>query len=82
MVLGIVNHEYQPTSYRAEIRINGVSSEELCTGVLAHEEKWQQEVSFTLNKAGLNQKMEFWLYKDDESQPCFENPLYLHVDVY
>jgi len=81
VILGIVNHEHQPTSYRVEIEINGIRNKEIRTGTLAHEEKWEQEVSFTPKKAGLNQKVEFWLYKDEEAEPCFEKPLHLYVDV-
>jgi len=81
VILGIVNHEYQPTSYRVEVRINGVKSKELYTGILAHEEKWQKEVSFALNKVGVKQKVEFWLYKGEETQPCLEEPLHLYIDA-
>jgi len=81
VILGIVNHEHQPTSYRVEIKINGVKNKELRTGILAHEEKWEQVVGFTPEEVGVNQKVEFWLYKDEELQPCFEEPLHLYIDV-
>lgn len=81
VILGIVNHEYQPTSYRVEIEISGVKDKELRTGILAHEEKWEQVVGFTPEEVGLNQKVEFWLYKDDALQPHLEQPLHLYVDV-
>jgi uncharacterized membrane protein len=82
VILGIVNHEYQPTSYRVEIDINGVKNKEINSGILAHEEKWEQEVSFTPSETGLNQKVEFWLYKGDEKEPCLKEPLHLYIDVY
>jgi len=81
VILGIVNHEHQPLSYRVEIKINGVKNKELRTGILAHEEKWEQVVGFTPEEVGVNQKVEFWLYKDEELQPCFEEPLHLYIDV-
>ena len=81
VILGIVNHEYQPTSYRVEVRISRVKNKELHTGILAREEKWEKEVSFTLNKIGVKQKVEFWLYKGEETQPCFEEPLHLYIDT-
>ncbi|GAI49986.1 unnamed protein product, partial [marine sediment metagenome] len=81
VILGIVNHEYQPLSYRVEIKINGVKNKELRTGILAHEEKWEKEVGFTPEEVGVNQKVEFWLYKDTEPQPCLEDPLHLYIDV-
>lgn len=81
IILGIVNHEHQPTSYRVEIEISGVKDKELRTGILAHEAKWEQEIGFTPSEVGLNQKVEFWLYKDTEPQPCLEDPLHLYIDV-
>jgi len=81
VTLGIVNHEHQPTSYQVEVRINGVKDKEIYTGILSHEEKWEKEASFTLNKAGPNQKVEFWLYKGEERKPCFEEPLHLYIDA-
>jgi len=81
VILGIVNHEHQPTSYRLEIKTNGVKNKEIGTGILAHEEKWEQVVGFTPEEVGVKQKVEFWLYKDEEGQPCFEDPLHLYIDV-
>jgi len=81
VILGIVNHEHQPLSYRVEIEISGVKDKELRTGILAHEEKWEQEIGFAPSEVGLNQKVEFWLYKDEEPQPHLEQPLHLYVDV-
>ena len=81
VILGIVNHEHQPTSYRVEIEISGVKDKEIRTGILAHEEKWEQEIGFTPSEVGLNQKVEFWLYKDTEPQPCLEDPLHLYINV-
>lgn len=82
VILGIVNHEHQPLSYRVEIKINGVKNKEIGTGILAHEEKWEQVVGFTPEEVGVKQKVEFWLYKDEEAQPCLKEPLHLYVDVY
>jgi uncharacterized membrane protein len=81
VILGIVNHEHQPTSYRVEIDINGNRDKELAIGILADEEKWEQEVSFALDEAGLNQKIEFWLYKGEEIEPCLKEPLHLYIDA-
>ena len=80
-IVGVVNHEYAPTSYRVEIDINGIEVREIYTGVLAHEEKWEQEVSFPIYQAGLNQTAEFWLYKYGETKPCFDGPLSFPIDV-
>jgi len=63
VILGIVNHEYEEVSYRVEVRIGGVTNKEIGPVVLTHEEKWEQEVSFTPSRVGENQKVEFLLYK-------------------
>jgi len=81
VILGIVNHEYQSLGYRVEIKINGVKDKEICTGIVAHEEKWEQVVGFTPEEMGVKQKVEFWLYKDTEPQPCLEDPLHLYINV-
>ena len=81
VILGIVNHEHRATSYRVVTSINGVKINEIYTGILAHEEKWEQEVEFRLNEVGLKQKVEFWLYKAEETEPCLEQPLYRYIDV-
>ncbi len=82
VILGIANHERQPTSYCVKIDINGTRNKELHTGILAQEEKWEQEISFVPDEAGLNQKVEFWLYKGGKTQPYLEEPLHLYIDVY
>lgn len=82
VIIGVVNHEHQPASYQVEIAINGIKNKEIHTGILAHEEKWEQEVSFTPSEVGVNQKVEFWLYKGEEPQPYLKEPLHLYIDVY
>jgi uncharacterized membrane protein len=77
VIIGVVNHEYQAAAYRVEMAttINGASSKEINVGTLAHEQKWEQAVSFVAQSAGDNQKVEFWLYKDNQPKP------YLKLDI-
>lgn len=79
--LVIVNHEHQPTSYRVEIKIGDILYKEISTEVLNNEGKWQEKVSFIPQLAGEKQKVEFWLYKDDQQKPYYEQPLHLYIDV-
>ena len=81
IIIGIVNNEYEPISYRVVITVDGIKNKEISIGELAHQEKWQEMVSFTPNKTGDNRKAEFWLYKNDEIEPCFKDPLCLFIDV-
>jgi len=69
LILGIVNREHETTLYRAEITINGERVGGFDSITLAHEEKWEQEVSFTPTRAGPDQKVEFLLYKEGVDKP-------------
>jgi len=78
--MGIVNMEYREMSYHVVMRVDGVNSDEIGQVVLQHEQECQQEVSFTPEKMRGNQKVEFYLYKNGETEPCLEQ-LHLWVNV-
>ena len=78
--MGIVNHKYEAVNYRLEVRIDGAKNSEVEGFVLEHEEKWEDEVSFTPKVVGENQKVEFFLFKDGEPQPYLRS-LHLWVNV-
>ena len=79
ITVGIVNHEHQVTSYSIEVKIDGERVQEIGPVSLAHEEKWDEPVTFVPSKAGEDQKVEFLLYKNDESEPYQELLLWLDV---
>jgi uncharacterized membrane protein len=81
ITIGVVNHEYQAAAYRLEIAttINGAMNKEINVGTLAHEQKWEQEVSFVAQSVGDNQTVEFWLYKDSVVEPYRQARLYINV---
>jgi uncharacterized membrane protein len=81
LIVGVVNHEQEPTGYRLEIKIDDTLIEEITVATLAHEEKWEEVISFTPQTPGERQRLEFWLYRNDEPEPCFEDPLHLYIDV-
>jgi len=80
VIVGIVNHENEVVSYRVEVRIDGVKNNEVGPVVLADEEKWEEILSFTPDKADDNEKVEFMLYKNEEASPYLE-PLHLWINV-
>jgi len=82
LIMGIVNHEHQTTSYRVEIKTNGEVIKQLTIGSLEPEQKWEKTISFTPDTTGEKQKFEFYLYKNDEANPCFKDPLCLYIDVH
>lgn len=81
LIIGIVNHEGVVTNYLVDIRINGIDTKEVRIKSLADEDKWQEVVSFVPQSSGVEQKVEFWLYKNGEAEPYFEEPLYLYFEV-
>jgi uncharacterized membrane protein len=79
LTLGIINREQTPVSYRVEISIDGVKQGEVGPISLASNEKREQAITFTADKAENTQKVEFLLYKEDQSEVI--ESLYLVVNV-
>ena len=79
VIVGIANHEYETVSYRMEVRIYGVMNNEVETIVLEHSEKWEEIVSFTPHKAGANQKVEFLLFREGQTEVYHTLRLWLDV---
>ena len=81
IMIGIVNHEYEPTSYRVDITGYGIDNKEIRIDELAHGEEFREMVSFVPRIVGEKQAVEFWLYKDGELEPYHQAPLLLKIDV-
>jgi len=79
VLVGIINREQEPVSYRIKIMVGGQEGGELGPLMLQPDEKWEEVVSFTPRKAGSAQRVEFLLYRDGENEPYRE--LHLWVDV-
>ena len=81
VIIGIVNHELEPASYKVRITLDGKEIGELNIDSLADEEKYEQKFSFIPTRIADKQNLEFQLYKDNNDEPYFEYPLYLYIDV-
>ena len=81
LIIGVVNHEYQPASYKVDITIGGAEVGQADIGTLAYQQKWQEKVSFTPNVAGEKQSVDFFLYKDGGAEPYLKDPLRLYMNV-
>ena len=81
LLIGITNHEHQTVDYRVEIKIGEITINQLTIGSLNNDQKWEQTINFTPRTPGDKQKVEFYLYKNNESQPYFKDPLRLYIDV-
>ncbi len=81
VIVGVISHEKENTKYQIKIEADGTLLDALETDFLVKDEKWEKQVSFYLPGAGNDQKIEFWLYRQGEAQPCNGNPLSIMVDV-
>jgi uncharacterized membrane protein len=61
--------------------IDGVKNSQIDIGTLENGQKCERKVSFVPQIAGKKQKVEFYLYKNEEIKPCFADPLRLYTDV-
>ncbi len=81
LIVGVVNHEQETTSYRVKIFLNGMEQNEISLGTLADGQSVQQTINVLPDMTGEDQKIELALYKNDEQSACFDNPLYIYIDV-
>jgi uncharacterized membrane protein len=81
VLLGVVNHEYQPADYKVEIEMDSTEVGEANTGTLAYQQKWEEKVSFVPRIVGQGQRVDFILFKNDETEPYLNEPLTLYIDV-
>jgi len=79
VIVGIINREREPVTYRVEIMIGGVKNNEVGPVTLEHDGEWEKIVSFTPDRAGDKQKVEFLLYR--QGQSGVYQRLHLLVDV-
>lgn len=81
VILTVINHEQQPSSYQIEIKMQDIIYDTVETGILSDGQKYEKRISITPKEKGESQKIEFWLYMNESDVAYFEKPLYLYVDV-
>ena len=79
VILGVVNHEYDEVAYRIVVRLDGETVGTMEGIGLEHEEKWEQNFTFTPNKTGEKLKLEFLLYKEGGDEPYRSLHLWITV---
>ena len=62
-----------------EVKIDGVRNNQVGPLELGHDERWEEIVSFTPDRAGDNQKVEFFLYKNEGSEAYPTLHLWINV---
>jgi uncharacterized membrane protein len=81
VLLGVINHEYQPADYNVEIKMDNTEVGEVNTGTLAYQQKWEEKVNFVPRVVGESQRVDFILFKNGEIEPYLNEPLALYIDV-
>jgi uncharacterized membrane protein len=79
VTLGIGNYENQDTSYRVIVTCNETAPEPIGPIFVVDKGTWSEKVTFAPANAGNNQRVEFALYKGEETVPYVV--LHLWVDV-
>ena len=79
VMMGIINREHEAASYQGEIKIDGVSNKQIELIELANDERWEETISFTPDRVGDNQKVEFLLYKNGQGEPYLKLHLWVNV---
>ena len=79
VIIAIINREHETITYRVEVVIDGVKNNGVGPVTLDHDGEWEEIVGFTPGRAGDNQKVEFLLYRQGQSDVY--QRLHLWVDV-
>lgn len=80
VILGVINHEYQPATYRIMVRQNGAIIKSVNVSLLQDKQKWEEKVDFTVEGNGRTQ-LEFYLFAGDSKEPHIKDPLTLTLDA-
>jgi uncharacterized membrane protein len=80
ITLGIENHENQGVSYTVKVVFDGQELQEIGPITLADEGNWTGQINLKPSRAGENQKVEFFLYKDEGAEPYLNLRLWLDVN--
>jgi len=83
VMVGIINHEYKPTNYTIDIRLENKSlplSEIQRQINLEHNMSWEEPVTFTPPFEGKNMKLEFLLFNETEKTTPYRD-LHLWINV-
>ena len=79
VIMGIINREHETVSYRMEVTIDGTRHGEIGPVVVLHDGRWEREVGFMPLLPGDNQKVEFLLYRQGQSEAYRSIHLWINV---
>ena len=79
VLLGIVNREKQPATYGFEVLVDNTTIYSKEGINLQNDEKWEGEVPVKPPAIGENQKVEFYLYKNNVPEPYLKLHLFVNI---
>ena len=79
VIMGIINREHETVSYRLEVTIDGTRHSEIGPVVVLHDGRWEREVGFMPLLPGDNQKVEFLLYRQGQSEVYRSIHLWINI---
>lgn len=79
IIVGVVNHEFSSLNYTVQVALGKKVSTDVSFR-LNHNETWENNITFAPDKTGNDQKLEFWLFKDDNFTVPYRE-LHLWVNV-
>ncbi len=68
VIVGIINHEREPVTYRMEVVIDGIKNNGVDPVTLENDGKLEMTIGFTPGRPGDNQTVEFLLYYNEDSE--------------
>ena len=80
VIVGVVNHEYRVVNFSLMLKLDNETLQGPEPIMLAHNETWEQEVTFAPDKAGHDMKLQFLIYKEDNYTVPYRD-LHLWVNV-
>jgi len=84
VIVGVVNHEYMPVNYTMEVRLENKSlplPKDMQPVTLAHNETWEEPLTFTPPVEGKDMKLEFLLFNEtDKNTPYRDLHLWINVN--
>ena len=79
VILGVVNRENVTKEYFIKVKIDDTDIHEIGPFTLIDEDKWEEKVYCSPFTIGNNQKIEYILYMDQQSEPYLTLHLWLDV---
>ncbi len=79
VILGVINQEFEEVNYSVVVKLDNETIGTVDNVGLMHEEKWEQNFTFTPEEAGDKIKLEFLLFREGADDPYRSLQLWISV---